>query len=152
MLAAQAGLAKPYRVQSLSGRSRWSADELRDLVRGCALEALGDAGGVLVIDETGFLEKDRHSVGAGRQHSGTAGRMESCQIGVFAAYAGRLSHAPVGRQLYLPREWAEDAGRRAEAAVPEGVAFATEPAMARALIGRLLDGGLPCAWVLADAL
>ncbi len=152
MLAEQAGLLKPYRVQSLLGRSRWSADDLRDLVRDYALEALGDAGGVLIVDETGFLKKGWHSVGVGRQYSGTAGRIENCQVGVFAAYASHWGHALVDRQLYLPKDWAEDAGRRTKAAVPDDVAFVTKPAMARAMIGRLLDGGLPCAWVLADAL
>jgi SRSO17 transposase len=152
MLAEQAGLPKPYRVQSLLGRSRWSSDDLRDLVRDYALEALADAGGVLVIDETGFLKKGRHSVGVGRQYSGTAGRIENCQVGVFATYASRWGHALVDRQLYLPKDWTEDVERRAKAAVPDDIAFATKPAMARAMVGRLLDAGLPCAWVLADAL
>lgn len=152
MLAEQAGLAKPYRVQSLLGRSSWSADRLRDLMRDYAVEALGDAGGVLVIDETGFLKKGRHSVGVGRQYSGTAGRIENCQIGVFAAYASRWGHALIDRQLYLPRDWAEDPERRAKASVPEAVGFATKPAMAREMVTRVLDTGLPCAWVLADAL
>ena len=152
MLAEQAGLAKPYRVQSLLGRSSWSADRLRDLVRDYAVEALGDPGGVLVLDETGFLKKGRHSVGVGRQYSGTAGRIENCQVGVFAAYASRWGHALVDRQLYLPKDWAEDEARRRKARVPDDVAFATKPAMARAMIARLLDAGLPCAWVLADAL
>ena len=152
MLAEQAGLAKPYRVQSLLGRSSWSADRLRDLVRDYAVEALRDPGGVLVLDETGFLKKGRHSVGVGRQYSGTAGRIENCQVGVFAAYASRWGHALVDRQLYLPKDWAEDEARRRKARVPDDVAFATKPTMARAMIARLLDAGLPCAWVLADAL
>ena len=152
MLAEQAGLAKPYRVQSLLGRSSWSADRLRDLVRDYAVEALGDAGGVLIVDETGFLKKGRHSVGVGRQYSGTAGRIENCQVGVFAAYASRWGHALIDRQLYLPRAWAEDAARRCKACVPADTAFATKPAMAREMVARVLDAGLPCAWVLADAL
>ena len=115
MLAEQAGLAKPYRVQSLLGRSSWSADRLRDLVRDYAVEALRDPGGVLVLDETGFLKKGRHSVGVGRQYSGTAGRIENCQVGVFAAYASRWGHALVDRQLYLPKDWAEDEARRRKA-------------------------------------
>jgi SRSO17 transposase len=150
MLAEQAGHAKPYRIQSLLGRSRWSADGLRDLVRDEVVDALGDDDGVLIVDETGFLKKGRHSVGVGRQYSGTAGRIESCQVGVFAAYASRWGHALVDRQLYLPKDWAEDAGRRAAASVPEDMAFATKPAMARAMIARLLEAGLPVRWVLAD--
>ena len=152
MLAEEAGLERPYRIQSLLGRSSWSADCLRDLVRDYVAEALGCSDGVLVIDETGFLKKGRHSVGVGRQYSGTAGRIENSQIGVFACYASRLGHALIDRQLYLPKDWATDQVRRNKAHVPDDVAFATKPAMARDMIARTLDAGLPCAWVLADAL
>ncbi|QNT68762.1 IS701 family transposase [Defluviicoccus vanus] len=152
MLAEQAGLEAPYRLQSLLGRSSWSADQLRDLVRGYVTNALGDPGGVLVVDETGFLKKGRHSVGVGRQYSGTAGRIENCQVGVFVAYASRWGHALIDRQLYLPKDWADDATRRRTAAVPDDVEFKTKPAMAREMIERTLDAGPPCAWVLADAL
>lgn len=152
MLAEQAGLEAPYRLQSLLGRSSWSADQLRDLVRGYVTKALGDPGGVLVVDETGFLKKGRHSVGVGRQYSGTAGRIENCQVGVFVAYASRWGHALIDRQLHLPKDWADDATRCRTAAVPDDMAFKTKPAMAREMIERTLDAGLPCAWVLADAL
>lgn len=152
MLAEQAGLEKPYRVQSLLGRSSWSADELQSLARQYAVDALGDESGVLVIDETGFLKKGKHSAGVGRQYSGTAGRIENCQIGVFAAYASRWGHALIDRQLYLPKDWAGDGERRRKAKVPGDVSFATKPQMAREMVAKLLDEGLPCAWVLADAL
>ena len=143
MLAEEAGLARPYRIQSLLGRSRWSAEALRDRVRGYVAEALGDADGVLVVDETGFLKKGVQSVGVARQYSGTAGRVENCQVGVFASYASRYGHALVDRRLYLPKSWAEDADRRRKAAVPEDCAFATKPAIAREMIARCLDAGLP---------
>ena len=152
MLAEEAGLERPYRIQSLLGRSSWSADVLRDLVRQYVVKALGDAGGVLVVDETGFVKKGTHSVGVGRQYSGTAGRIENCQVGVFAAYASRYGQALIDRQLYLPKDWAEDEMRRGKAHVPGDVAFATKPAIAREMIARTLDAGAPCAWVLADAL
>ena len=152
MLAEQAGLERPYRIQSLLGRSSWSADALRTQVRAYVAQALGDEAGVLVVDETGFLKKGRHSVGVARQYSGTAGRVENCQVGVFAAYASRWGHALIDRQLYLPRDWADDPARRDGVSVPAEVAFATKPALARAMITRVLDAGLPCAWVLADAL
>jgi SRSO17 transposase len=151
MLAEEAGLERPYRIQSLLGRSSWSADGLRDLVRGYVAEALGDRDGVLVVDETGFLKKGIHSVGVARQYSGTAGRIENSQIGVFVSYASRFGHALVDRQLYLPKAWAQDGARRAKASVPEDLEFATKPAMAREMVARTLDAGLPCAWVLADA-
>ncbi|MBM2324350.1 IS701 family transposase [Marivita cryptomonadis] len=151
MLAEEAGLERPYRIQSLLGRSSWSADTLCERVRSYAMEALGDPDGVLVVDETGFLKKGVHSVGVGRQYSGTAGRIENCQIGVFASYASRWGHALIDRQLYLPKAWANDPERRAKAHVPENVAFATKPAIACEMVARLLDAGAPCAFVLADA-
>jgi SRSO17 transposase len=104
-----------------------------------------------VVDETGFLKKGRHSVAVGRQYSGTAGRIENCQIGVFLGYASRFGHALIDRRLYLPKDWAADAARRARASVPEEIAFATKPAMAREMVARALESGLPCAWVLADS-
>jgi SRSO17 transposase len=151
-LAEQAGLAGPYRLQSLLGRSASEAHGLRDLVRAEVLTTLGDAGGVLVVDETGFLKKGTHSVGVARQYSGTAGRVENCQVGVFVAYASRWGHALIDRQLYLPEAWAGDAARRQRAAVPETVAFATKPQIAATLIAAALDAGARTAWVLADAL
>jgi SRSO17 transposase len=152
LLAEQAGLQGPYRMQSLLGRSRWDADALRDEVRAFVVEALGDAEGVLVVDETGFLKKGEHSVGVARQYSGTAGRIENCQVGVFLAYASRFGQALIDRRLYLPESWAGNGERRAKARVPENVAFATKPQIACDLIARALDAGMPCAWVLADAL
>lgn len=151
MLAEEAGFTGPYRIQSLLGRSRWSADALCERVRHHALEALADCDGVLIIDETGFLKKGSHSVGVARQYSGTAGRIENCQIGVFAAYASRWGQALIDRRLYLPKSWAGDPERRASAQVPEEVAFATKPAVACEMIARLLDEGTPCAFVLGDA-
>lgn len=151
-LAEQAGLERPYRLQSLLGRSCWQADTLRDLVRADVQATLGDAGAVLVVDETGFLKKGTHSVGVARQYSGTAGRVENCQVGVFVAYASRFGQALIDRRLYLPEAWANDAARRRGAAVPETVAFQTKPAIAAEMIAAALDAGAPCAFVLADAL
>jgi SRSO17 transposase len=151
-LAEQAGLARPYRMQSLLGRGSWSAEALRDKVREEVISTLGDPNGVLVVDETGFLKKGRHSVGVARQYSGTAGRIENCQVGVFLAYTSRLGQALIDRRLYLPEAWAGNDARRCEAHVPEKVTFATKLQIAGELIGAALDAGAPCAWVLADAL
>jgi len=152
MLAEEAGLERPYRMQSLLGRSSWSADALLERVRDYAIAALGDAGGVLVVDETGFLKKGTHSVGVSRQYSGTAGRIENCQVGVFLGYASRYGHTLIDRRLYLPKAWTDDRERCRKASVPDEVAFATKPAMAREMIAAALDAGLSCAWVLADSL
>lgn len=152
MLAEEAGLDRPYRMQSLLGRSGWSADGLRERLEDYVVTALGDEGGVLVVDETGFLKKGTHSVGVARQYSGTAGRIENCQVGVFLSYASRFGHALIDRRLYLPKTWAEDRERRSKASIPEDVVFATKPTMAREMIAAALDSGVPCAWVLADSL
>src|SRR3954470_2829115 len=140
-LAEQAGLAKPYRIQSLLGRHVWDADALRDKVREEVISTLGDPAGVLVVDETGFLKKGTHSVGVSRQYSGTAGRVESCQVGVFLAYASPLGQALIDRRLYLPDAWATDAARRRQVQVPEAVTFATKPQIACDLIAAALDAG-----------
>jgi len=152
LMAEQAGLDRPYRMQSLLGRSVWQADGLRDLVRAEVMASLGDPRGVLVVDETGFLKKGMHSVGVARQYSGTAGRIENCQVGVFLGYASPLGQALIDRRLYLPESWAGDTGRRQDTQVPETVTFATKPQIACDLIAAALDAGTPCAWVLADAL
>ena len=138
MMAEQAGLSRPWRIQALLGRSRWDADALRDEVRAYALEALGCADGVLVVDETGFVKKGRHSVGVARQYTGTAGRVENSQVGVFLAYASHLGQALIDRRLYLPRAWAEDGARRAKTQVPDEIGFATKPALARAMLAAAL--------------
>jgi SRSO17 transposase len=152
LMAEQAGAARPYRMQSLIGRSRWEADAMMRALGTYVVEALGDRDGVLVVDETGFLKKGEHSVGVGRQYSGTAGRIENCQVGVFLSYASRFGHALLDRRLYLPKDWTENAARCAKAAVPDNQRFATKPEIARELIASALDAGVPCAYVLGDAL
>lgn len=151
LMAEQSGAERPYRMQSLLGRSQWDADRLRDEVRDYVVEALGDADGVLIVDETGFVKKGDRSAGVARQYSGTAGRIENCQVGVFLAYASRYGQALIDRQLYLPENWTKDRARCAQASIPASVEFATKPKMARAMVEAALDAGVPCAWVLGDA-
>ena len=149
-LAEAIGDARPWRTQRVLSHVLWDEGAARDLCRDYAIERLGPAGAVLVVDETGFIKKGRHSAGVARQYSGTAGRIENVQIGVFLASASRKGHALIDRRLYLPRAWADDAERRLAAKVPEDVAFLTKPAMAREMIARALDVGVPCEWVLGD--
>ena len=130
---------------------RWDADLVRDDLRSYVLEHLGDVGGVLVVDETGFLKKGEKSVGVQRQYSGTAGRIENCQIGVFLAYAGARGRTLLDRELYLPQVWAEDWERRKEAGVPGDVSFRTKPRLAQEMLERALEAGVPFAWVTGDA-
>ena len=152
MMSEHAGFARPWRMQGLLGRNRWDAEALRDVVRAYVVETLGCAEGVLVVDETGFVKKGRHSVGVARQYSGTAGWVENSQVGVFLGYASAFGQALIDRRLYLPKDWAADPARRAKAGIPAAVAFATKPALAREMIAATLDAGVPCAFVLADAL
>ncbi len=114
------------------------------------MEHLGDPQAVLVVDETGFLKKGAKSVGVARQYSGTAGRIENCQIGVFLAYASPKGHAFLDRALYLPKAWADDTTRRREAGVPSEVAFATKGELARAMLARAFAAEVPAAWVTGD--
>jgi SRSO17 transposase len=150
-LAEAAGDATPAGMQDFLQRMRWDADQVRDDLRGYVVEHLGELGGVLVLDETGFVKKGTKSAGVQRQYSGTAGRIENCQIGVFLAYASAKGHALIDRALYLPETWAGDASRRAQAGVPAEVGFATKPKLGRLMLERVLDAGVPCAWVTADS-
>jgi SRSO17 transposase len=150
-LAEAAGDRTPDGVQDFLGRMRWDADAVRDDLRAYVVEHLGDPEAVLVLDETGFVKKGTKSAGVQRQYSGTAGRVENCQIGVFLGYASRHGRALIDRALYLPEGWAGDAGRRAGAGVPGGVTFTTKPKLGRAMLERALDAGVPCAWVAGDS-
>jgi SRSO17 transposase len=149
-VAEQIGDADPYGIQYLMGRSEWDPDAVRDDLRGYVVEALGDPEAVLVLDETGFLKKGTGSAGVARQYTGTAGRIENAQVGVFLAYASRHGAAFLDRALYLPAEWTDDPGRCLAAGIPEGTAFATKPALARAMLERAFAAGVPAAWVTGD--
>lgn len=151
-LAEEAGDAAPFGVQRLLGRASWDADALRDeVLRYARQHVLSEGeGGVLIVDETGFLKKGNKSCGVQRQYSGTAGRIENCQIGVFLALAGSRGRCLVDRALYLPKSWADDRPRRREAHVPEEVEFKTKPELAMDMLRRALDAGLRPTWVLGD--
>jgi SRSO17 transposase len=149
-LAERAGEAAPDGMQRLLATADWDADAVRDDVRGYVVEHLGDPAGVLVVDETGFLKKGTKSAGVARQYSGTAGRIENSQIGVFLAYATAAGRTFLDRELYLPKGWTEDAERCAEAGIPEEVEFATKPELAMRMLTRALDADVPAAWVTGD--
>jgi SRSO17 transposase len=150
-LAEYAGEKQPYGMQHVLGRAVWSADAVRDDLRTYVVEHLGEADAVLVVDETGFLKKGTKSVGVARQYSGTAGRVENCQIGVFLVYATARGRTFLDRELYLPRAWATDRPGRTAAGVPETVRFMTKPQLARQMIARALAAGVPCGWVTGDS-
>src|SRR5947199_2004860 len=135
-LAEHLGESGPQGVQRLLNAADWDADAVRDDLREYVVEHLGAPDGVLIVHETGFLKKGTKSVGVQRQYSGTAGRRENCQIGVFLSYASPKGRTFLDRELYLPREWADDPERRQEAGVPEEVAFAAKPELAKRMLQR----------------
>ena len=149
-IAEQAGDATPDGMQHLLAAARWDADAVRDDVREYVAEHLGSPDAVLVVDETGDVKKGRASAGVQRQYSGTAGRVENCQVAVFLSYASPAGHAPIDRELYLPRSWTADPARCAAAGIPAGTMFATKPKLARRVTARALDAGIPAAWVTGD--
>jgi SRSO17 transposase len=150
-IAEQAGDATPDGMQHLLAAARWDADAVRDDVRGYVVEHLGCANAVLVVDETADLKKGTASAGVQRQYSGTAGRVENCQVAVFLSYASRSGHALIDRELYLLRSWTGDPARCAAAGIPDTTVFATKPKLARAMIARALDARTPTLAMLALA-
>jgi SRSO17 transposase len=149
-IAEYAGDATPDGMQHLLAAARWDAGAVRDDLRAFVVERLGDPGAVLVVDETGDLKKGTTTAGVQRQYTGTAGKIENCQVAVFLTYASAAGHALTGRELYLPASWVADPGRCRAAGIPEGTAFAAKPELARVMIARALDAGTPAAWVAAD--
>ena len=151
-LAEFAGEATPDGMQRLLSTADWDVDGVRDDLRGYVVEAIGTPTGVLVVDESGFLKKGTHSVGVKRQYSGTAGRIENCQIGVFLGYTSEQGYALIDRELYLPQEWVSDGPRCALAKVPAEMEFATKAEVARQMLERAFAAGVPCAWVTGDSI
>jgi SRSO17 transposase len=150
-LAEQAGHTRPGPMQRLLRYARWDADAVRDDLRAYTAEHLGSDGGVLVVDETGFVKKGTASAGVQRQYTGTAGRIENSQVGVFLAYATDRGRALINRRLYLPEQsWCTDPERRRAAGIPDDAVFMTKPRLAEQMIVAALDGGITASWVTGD--
>lgn len=150
-LAEWLGDVSPDGVQYLLDRSLWDAGAARDVLRQYVIHTLGSSEGVLVLDETGFIKKGQRSAGVQRQYSGTAGRIENSQIGVFLLYASPAGHAFLDRALYLPKSWTQDRERCRQAGIPDDVEFASKPELARRMLEHALDQGVPAAWVAGDS-
>ncbi len=150
-LAEEAGHAGPDRIHRLLNRIDWDADDVLDDVREYVVEYLGDPEAVLIVDDTGFLKKGTASAGVQRMYSGTAGRTENCQVGVFLAYATDRGRTLIDRRLYLPVSWTEDRDRCRRAAIDDSTGFATKVAMAKAMVRRAIEEKVPFRWVTADA-
>jgi SRSO17 transposase len=150
-LAEAAGDRTPYATQHLLGRADWDAEAVRDDLRGYVVEHLGDPAAVLVVDETGVVKKGTASAGVGKQYVGAVGKLEHAQVGVYLAYASPQGTAFLDRALYLPQAWTEDPARCRQAGIPETVGFATKPQLARRMLERARQAGVPAAWVTADS-
>ena len=137
-------------MQRLLSGYVWDADLVRDDLKQYVVEHLGDGDTVVVVDETGFLKKGEKSAGVQRQYSGTAGRIENSQVGVFLAYASAKGRMLLDRELYLPQVWADDWERRREAGVPESAGFQTKEQLARVMLARALESGVPFGWFTGD--
>src|SRR5215218_7380402 len=149
-IAEHAGQATPDGMQHLLAGAVWDEHAVRDDVRDYLVEHLGDPEAVLVVDETGDLKKGASTVGVGRQYTGTAGKVDNAQVAVYLAYATTAGHGVIDRELYLPQGWLADAGRCHAAGVPDQVGFATKPELARRMLERALEAGVPAGWVTAD--
>jgi SRSO17 transposase len=149
-LAEAAGDSAPDRMQRLLSSARWDPREVRSDLRSYVVENLGHQDAVLIVDDTGFLKKGTKSAGVQRQYSGTAGRTENCQIGVFLAYASPVGRTLIDAELYLPKSWTDNQLRCQQAGIGEEVEFATKPQLARQMLARALDAGLPVSWATSD--
>jgi SRSO17 transposase len=145
------GEPTPYGFQDLLARADWDADLVRDELRTSIIQHLGDPNGVLVPDETGFVNKGRHSAGVARQDTGTVGTVENCQRGVSLGDASRLGHALRDRELYLPHAWTDEREHCPQAGIPGDQGFATTPQLARQMLARAFAAGIPATWVTGDS-
>ena len=152
-MAEEMGEDRPRGVQHLLNDACWDADGVREDLREYVVEHLGEpSSGVLIVDETGFVKKGEKSAGVARQYTGTAGKKENSQVGVFLCYASDKGKAFIDRELYLPREWIDDGPRMREAGVPEEVGFATKGELAKRMIGRAFEAEVPARWVAGDTI
>jgi SRSO17 transposase len=150
-VAEHAGAVSPDGMQRLLRTADWDIDGVRNDLRGYVLDELGDqASGVFVVDESGFIKKGVRSAGVARQYTGTTGKIDNCQIGVFLAYASIRGRALIDRELYLPTAWTEDRARCTAAGIPEEVGFATKPQLGVAMLERAHTAGVLTGWVTAD--
>jgi SRSO17 transposase len=149
-LAEELGERGPRGVQRLLGEADWDEEAVRDDLRAYVTEHLSGQDGVLVVDETGFVKKGKKSAGVARQYSGTAGRRENSQVGVFLAYANGKGAAFIDRALYLPEEWTSDRVRCREAGIPDEVQFATKGDLAKQMLVRAFAAGVAADWVVGD--
>ena len=161
-IAEHARQLRPYGMQRLLSRAVWDQDGVRDNLRALVCQTLHpppllpaaaaheQVFPVLVIDESGFPKRGRHSAGVGPQYCGVSGRVENCQVGVFLSYVTERGHALIDRELYVPQDWCSDLPRRRAAHIPDTLTFATKPELAQRMVQRAQAAHLAIRWVVAD--
>lgn len=156
-IAEQARQNHPYGIQRLLTRSVWDHEAARDVLRSFACQALAPPASasspvfpVLIVDESGFPKRGRHSAGVALQYCGVSGTVEPCQVGVFLSYSTQQGHAVIDRELYVPEEWCLDLPRRRAAHIPDSLTFHTKPELAIRMLQRVHDAHLSARWVVAD--
>jgi SRSO17 transposase len=149
-VAEAVGDSTPDATQRLLYKAKWNQDAARDLLQKFVVEVFGEDDGIGIVDETGFIKKGIHSVGVKRQYSGTAGKVENCQIGTFLSYSTTKGHMFLDRRLYLPKEWCDDLERRERAKIPADVTFQTKPEQAMEMLEHTWQAGVPMRWVTGD--
>jgi SRSO17 transposase len=149
-IAEATGQRIPDATQRLLYRVDWDADVARDRLQAFVIDMFGEPDAIGVVDETGFLKKGTASVGVQRQYSGTAGRIENCQIGVFLSYASSHGHVFLDRRLYLPQSWCTDEERCRRAKIPDDITFQTKDQLAQAMLEHAWEQGVPMRWVAGD--
>ena len=149
-LAEAVGERKPDNMESFLHSAHWDADAVCNELEQFVIEEFGDPEGIGIVDDTGFIKKGDKSVGVQRQYTGTAGKVENCQLGVFLGYAGRLGHTLIDRRLYMPEKWCSDEQRRRDACVPPEIHFATKPLLAAEMLTHAFEVGVPMRWITGD--
>jgi SRSO17 transposase len=132
----------------------WDEKLMLDQYYNLVNEDLGDPEGILIFDESGFAKKGDDSVGVARQYCGSTGKVDNCQVGVFAAYASRHGYAFLDKRLYIPEKWFDDShtSRRRKCKIPSDLTFQTKPRLAADMYRRLRDeSDIPFKYVVADS-
>jgi SRSO17 transposase len=150
LVAPQRAGAKHQSMHHFVAKAEWSDTVMLAAVQQAVLPALGGIE-AWIVDDTGYPKKGKHSVGVARQYCGQLGKQDNCQVAVSVSVANERSSLPIGYQLYLPREWAEDAARRKKAEVPASVSFATKSTIALEQLRAARAARVPVGVVLADA-
>lgn len=139
-------------LQKFIAQAIWSDQDVLAELRQHVCEALGEDDGLLIVDETGFPKKGKQSVGVARQYSGTLGRVDNCQVGVFVSYCSSQGETLIDRRLFLPEQWITDEQRLAQAGVPSSFIFRSKPELASEMIQQAIIEGVPFQWVCGDSI